>query len=206
MSAVSRRGFTLLEMMLVMTVVGAMTAAAWFYLRPADQQTKVTAMLADLARLRTDIKRNVEASGNLANPYAGLSVPQLYAWGVVPVSMAVDDTTTMMTPWSTRVHVSSWPLITSGGVAQDVSDSAFNLRVEMPADEGTRKAICAPLVTALAAAWPQISYTTVVNLTSGRPGNPVVTIDAPATSNRVASIVSTICGQAGSFVLVIADA
>lgn len=202
----THRGFSLLEMMLVMTVAGAMTFAAWFYLRPADQQTKVTEMLADLARLRADIKRNVEASGNLANPYAGISVGQIYTWGAVPVSMSGPNTTVMTTPWSTRVYVYTWPLVNAAGTSQDVAGSAFNVRIEMPPDEAIRKLVCAPMVTSLAATWPQLSYTTIGNLMSATPGTPVVTMDLPATSNRIATIVSTVCGQATNFVLVVADA
>jgi hypothetical protein len=193
-------------MMLVMTVVGVMSAAAWFYLRPADQQTKVTAMLSDLSRLRADVKRNAEASGNLSNAYAGLSVVQLYGWGIVPIAMRDTDTTVMITPWNTRMHVATWPLVNAAGAAQDVADTAFNLRFEMPPDEATRKVMCAPLVTALASTWPQLSYTNLRGLTGSTPGTPVITVDLPATSNRIATIVTTVCSQANNFVLVVADA
>lgn len=203
---IGQRGFSLLELILVMGTIAVITASSWVYMRPADQQAKVVSFVADVARLRADIKRFAAAGGNSVTPYTGLTTAQLYAWSIVPTNMAETDTTTLGTPWSTLATVRTWPLVTAAGALLDVGGSAFNVRIQMPADTTTRRLICAPLVTSLAATWPQMSYAAESAFTAGGPGTVVIGADLPATPNRISTVVTAVCSQATNFVLVVADA
>ncbi len=207
MKRLSVAGFTLMELLLALIVITAMTAATWVYMRPADHQSKVAAFVMDLDALRDRIKDRGVAATNTVLPYTSMSTSTLYGWGIVPASMSNADVNRMDSPWGTRVLVSYWSLVNAAGTALDVGQGAgFNLRIEMPDSLADRQAMCAPLVTLLAPIFPQMSYTAIGSIGQQPPGTIVISGDLPATASRMPTIVSTVCGQVSQFVLVVADA
>jgi len=205
------RGFTLLELLLVMTLVTAVAASTWVFMRPVDEGAKVTRFVADIESLRSAIKRRMASSGDMSTPYSAItSTNALYTMGVVPPSMtstAASFGGRMDSPWGTQVQVRTWSLTNSIGTALDpVGTSAFNIRIEMPSGRSERQGMCAPLVTALAPLYPQMSYGTVAEVTSSTPGTLVIASDLPLTSARIPIVVAQMCNQTQPFTLVIADA
>jgi prepilin-type N-terminal cleavage/methylation domain-containing protein len=138
-SAVRNRGFSLLEILMVLALIAIAAAATLALLAPNRENARAISLARDVEALVENIRRTYATEENYAPPGGNLSTFMAVQRGLFPPHM-VFNAFGARDPWARAVLVQSWP---TTGAAQ-ILNSQFAITLFRPGDDA-----CVPLALAL---------------------------------------------------------
>jgi type II secretory pathway pseudopilin PulG len=108
-------GATLIEIIMVVALMAIITIGALTYYNSASQSSKVQETVTTLTALTSMIRNQFSAQGN----YTGLDEVVVAAFGNVPKTMRVDDTTDLKHPWSSAANAVKIGPMNGAGTASE---------------------------------------------------------------------------------------
>ena len=163
-------GATLIEIIMVVALMAIITIGALVYYNSASQSAKVQEAVTSLTSLTSIIRNQFSSQGN----YAGLSEQVVAAFGNVPKTMRVDDTTQLKHPWSSANNAVMIGPIAGAGSADEFYIQLANIPARACTDIVTKTFKSFGVLTGTAGTAPTVStgtYTTIALAVTGCGGN-----------------------------------